>query len=280
MPELAEGDEDFQKELTKFNETMQMAVSTLSEEELTEFQKELLSTMEQEIDRLLEKSEADAYLAALKSANAALAEKEFVMSDAAFIKLCEFGTPEAIERAIEAGANMAAVNEDGDGVLDRAVDYNDDPRAAAVLIEHGADVNARGEDGETPLLTASISEEGAELIAMLLEAGADINAADDDGYTALHYAAYLNDNPEITAQLLDAGADANLGTGFGSTPLMLACREGKVQVINLLLDKGADASIEDEDGEKAADRLPESKPDGVDEDEWQAVAERLRSAGE
>ena len=46
-----------------------------------------------------------------------------------------------------------------------------------------------------------------------------------------------------------------------------------------LLDAGADASLEDEDGKKAVDHLPEEIASWADEDEWEAAIERLKKTG-
>jgi ankyrin repeat protein len=81
---------------------------------------------------------------------------------------------------------------------------------AALLIKYGADVNAvfmMNDGGEeyTPLLTA-VEEADLELIKMLLDAGANILYANGNGDTALHLAVQCNAS-EVLELLLERGAD-------------------------------------------------------------------------
>ena len=201
------------------------------------------------------------------------------MSDDDFLELCEDGTPEEIELAVKGGANVSAKNDSGETALYLAVEGNEDPKAAAVLIKAGADVNAGDDDGKTPLMVAALMrEDDTDVLLMLIKAGAKIEAADDDEYTALHWAAMLNENTEVLKALLENGANIEAKDNFGETPLFNAVAGGKPKNILLLLDKGADADAENDFEETAVDMLPDSAPDGVDEKEWEAAAERLKRA--
>jgi ankyrin repeat protein len=78
--------------------------------------------------------------------------------------------------------------------------------------------------------------------------------------------------------LLTRGADINEQDGNGQTALMEACGAGTPRGVNnalLLLGKGADANIKDSEGKKAANYLPESKPDEAGDGEWKALVDRL-----
>jgi ankyrin repeat protein len=75
----------------------------------------------------------------------------------------------------------------------------------------------------------------------LIQAGANVNAANPDGVTALHMAAF---DAGKTRLLIDAGAIVNATTKAGETPLFVAStRSGNVQTAELLLSKGANASV-------------------------------------
>ena len=52
----------------------------------------------------------------------------------------------------------------------------------------------------------------------LLTKGADVNAREEDGRTPLHWAAWTNQNPEVIEVLLNAGADAKLKDNAGKLP--------------------------------------------------------------
>ncbi len=111
------------------------------------------------------------------------------------------------------------------------------------LLENNADVNLKEElTGFTPLMASLNNIAIAEL---LIEKGADIEAKDDDGINALVYASTYNDE-EMVKFLLEKGADANTvceieneHTDIASTPLMNAAYRGNTNIINMLLENGA-----------------------------------------
>ena len=62
------------------------------------------------------------------------------------------------------------------------------------------------------------------------------------GETALH-AGSKGGHPEIVQVLLDAGAEVNPIDSFGDTPLMMAAMRGHVEVVKVLLSAGADVNF-------------------------------------
>jgi len=104
-----------------------------------------------------------------------------------------------------------------------------------LLAERGADPNIKTEDGTTALAAAAgvgiwnvgesagTNEEAFEALKLVYELGCrDINAADAFGYTALHGAA-LRGSPEIIQFLVDKGANLDAKTKQeGWTPLRIA----------------------------------------------------------
>ena len=97
----------------------------------------------------------------------------------------------------------------------------------------------------------------AELARQLLELGANVNIAKpNDGLTALHVAAGYN-HVETARVLLAHGAEVNArtvfaagseytwGPHFGETPLHLACMFCGTDMVQLLLDAGADRDARD-----------------------------------
>ncbi|RPB08580.1 ankyrin, partial [Morchella conica CCBAS932] len=97
-----------------------------------------------------------------------------------------------LKMLVDAGADITAMDEDGNTPLHRAVCAGSrlagPGEAVGVLLEWGADIEAKDERGRTPLACAS---EGANegLVKMLLEKGADINTEDNAGQRVLHRAA-------------------------------------------------------------------------------------------
>ena len=88
-----------------------------------------------------------------------------------------------------------------------------------------------------------------------LETTKDIDAVNADGWTALHCAAKKGDVSEVK-RLLAAGANVDastparfvLGLARDSTPLLIATRYKHFDVMRLLLDRGADIDVCDDDG--------------------------------
>ena len=64
----------------------------------------------------------------------------------------------------------------------------------------------------------------------LLHLGADLDYFDDDGFTALHHAV-LSGFEDVVDILLNAGADVNAATWDYGTPLHLAAMKARSNVI-------------------------------------------------
>lgn len=159
----------------------------------------------------------------------------------------------AVRALLEAGADVDARDNVGRTPLHVAARIrNPDvllPEVVALLVEGGADVNAADNRGGTPLGEAVRSQNPA-VVAILLEAGADTRAASPLGYTALHAAAGTR-SVVIVNMLLNAGADINAGAGGFGTPLLHAVeypRRAGDDVVNALLEKGADPDARDKQG--------------------------------
>ena len=93
-----------------------------------------------------------------------------------------------------------------DSLFDLAVAAT--PEQIEQAIKASADVNARNEHGETPLMWAARYNQNPEIITALVNAGADVNARDNDGSTPLMHAAFFNENHRVMLALLQASADS------------------------------------------------------------------------
>jgi hypothetical protein len=83
-----------------------------------------------------------------------------------------------------------------------------------------------------------------QLSALLLLAAAAAALAEDDAGTRLREAATRGDVAQVRA-LLDAGADVNAPSEYGATALFFACDKGHVEVVKLLLARGAKPDVKD-----------------------------------
>jgi ankyrin repeat protein len=114
-----------------------------------------------------------------------------------------------------------------------------------LLLDRGLDVDARDAFGDTPLHIAAFSQSSVELLTLLIDRGADPNAIDRAGYGPLDHAWHKVD---VAKALLARGSDPNGGpkTRWGNayewSPITNAAYGGRLDVLRLLLDAGADIS--------------------------------------
>jgi uncharacterized protein len=159
------------------------------------------------------------------------------------------------------------------------------------LIDKGADVNLKGRSGTSPLAAAAFAGRN-QVVKMLLAHGADGRAADDTGKPPIVYAAaggaldivrqlltqdidvnarYANDltllmwasgpdqnvaEPQalqVVSYLIEAGARIDDRDDRGRTALMIAAEGNHADIAQLLLSHGADPSLRDKAGKRAAD---------------------------
>ncbi|XP_073835398.1 uncharacterized protein [Musca autumnalis] len=72
----------------------------------------------------------------------------------------------------------------------------------------------------------------------------------DRGIAPLHYVCGMSNEKlaiEITKRFLDMGADPNCKSEDGMTPLHVASMYGKVEIVRLLLQHGAELEVYDDD---------------------------------
>ena len=86
------------------------------------------------------------------------------------------------------------------------------------------------------------------MVELLLSKGANVNARHrEGGSTPLHYAV-ITDRIEMVELLLARGADPKLRYGQGSTILHLAANRGYVSMSKYLIAHGAELNVRDDDG--------------------------------
>lgn len=117
-----------------------------------------------------------------------------------------------------------------------------------LFVARGADINKTNAFGEQALQHAAWQGR-LEAVRWLVERGARINREGME-WGALHYAAFAG-HGEVVRYLLDHGADINALSTNGSTPLMMAAREGREAIAKTLLAAGARRDIVNEHGEDA-----------------------------
>ena len=141
---------------------------------------------------------------------------------------------------LRAGAHANVANRYGVTPLTLAC-TNGNAAMIDMLLKSGADPNAALSGGESALMTAARSGSLAA-VKTLLSGGARIDAKEDRrGQTALIWAA-AEGHADVVQALIDAGADFKTRLASGFTPLMFAVREGRIDVVRVLLKAGADVN--------------------------------------
>ncbi len=189
-----------------------------------------------------------------------------------------------IERVIQMGANVNAVDREGktvlmlllsknyivdentlkyfknisaiDNVGNNALFYcqNSIPNTIYLLVKNGLKINARNLEGKTPLIKVFSGGINLDAVRGMISCGANVNAKTKEGLNALMYIA-KRDNDEKIYEAVDllvrAGANINDTDNNGDTPLILAAREGKLTAVKAFLKNGADVNIKNLKGESA-----------------------------
>lgn len=162
--------------------------------------------------------------------------------DTALSLACSSGKYEVVEILLARGANKEHRN---------VSDYTPLSLAASggyvniikLLLTHGAEINSRtgSKLGISPLMLAAMNGH-AQTVKLLLDMGSDINAQiETNRNTALTLACFQG-RVDVVSLLLDRKASAEHRAKTGLTPLMEAASGGFVDVGRVLLDKGADVN--------------------------------------
>lgn len=145
---------------------------------------------------------------------------------------------------------------------------SNDLRTAEVALRFGASPNYRLPNGETPLTLAR----HPLMVLTLLSAGADPNVRNATGATPLLTA--VERGEKATAKILiEHGASVDRGTDSSVTPLMIASCDGRLDLVQLLLSYGADATLHDQRGFTAVDFVK-----GKRGAEYRAIEQLLKRA--
>lgn len=169
------------------------------------------------------------------------------------------GSEKMVRRLLEAGANPNAALLAGETPL-MVASRSGNPAVVEQLIAKGANVNAHGARNQTALMWA-VSQKHPDVVKVLLTHRADIHARSETwsqvmavpphgyleynrsipagGETALMFAARVGDLASAKL-LVAAGANVNDADAWGVSATSLAAHSGYGEVVEFLLEKGAD----------------------------------------
>lgn len=120
---------------------------------------------------------------------------------------------------------------------------NSDLVALLQAIDNGEDLEQLNEDEMTPLLYACFKG-NEEFVNILLDKGANADVT-VDGETALSFAVSKKNISLPTIERLASNNNINFVRKDGTTPLMMACMHGRVDVVKFLLQKNVNVNAID-----------------------------------
>ena len=169
------------------------------------------------------------------------------------LEAIEIGDPKKISDLLLRNPDLAGQkNKYGMSPLMYAV-LRGSQESTKVLLEKGANPNQIHEHGSTPLMV-SVLEEQIEILPLLLaHPQILLDRQDLHGATALMYACRQG-RINLMTLLLEAGADPNLRDVEGETALMYAVGLNQVELIEILLLHGAEVGIKNFDGLSVIDK--------------------------
>lgn len=135
---------------------------------------------------------------------------------------------------LENGADINALNNEGEGILHAVVFSGDTSRIDYMLAKYEIDINLRAKDGSTALLLA-LSLNCFDIAEALIKKGADVNIPDNDLVSPLHLAAEYG-SLDIVVMLAENGAIVKNKTKNGNYPLALAINNDNNEIVNYLYD--------------------------------------------
>jgi ankyrin repeat protein len=173
-------------------------------------------------------------------------------SSAPLVAAAAHGHLTCTEWLLSTGTQINAVDARGWTALHAAVTADSSERMCELLLKHGADVHACMRDGTTPLHVLASSTGSVPCAKLLLAAGADAACSDLADIGALHVALRVG-YTELVQLLLQHGADALLNTRC-PRPCQ-CCRDATpvtacnhTSILKLLLAAGGDVHIRSSTG--------------------------------
>lgn len=162
--------------------------------------------------------------------------------NAKLLKACHEGRAVKVQGLITCGADVNAVDKNGNSVLHITL--------SSPHVEKAPD--------STPSSPSLLFHGHPEIAMALIAEGANIDARDEHNNTALHLAARYGHTDAVN-KLIAEGADIHATNEDGNTALHLAARSGHVHIVKNLLTNGADMHAENTEGKRAMPMLAKAR---------------------
>ena len=169
----------------------------------------------------------------------------------------ERGQEAIVRRLLEGGADADVKGQSGVSPVAAAA-YAGRASIVKLLLAHGADGKTPDDTGKTPIVYAAAGAQ-LDIVKQLLALNIDVNARYANDLTLLMWASGPDENVaeaqafQVVSYLLDAGAKIDDRDARGRTALMIAAEGGHADIAKVLLAHGADPTLKDKAGKRAAD---------------------------
>lgn len=131
-----------------------------------------------------------------------------------------------------------------------------------LLLDGGANANIQNREGNTILHEALINKK-KDVAKIILNYDIDVSVKNNKGLTCLHYAAVFGVK-EVVLLLIEKGANINeTTTDLNLTPLYIAAKNNKPEIVELLLNHNADKSVKSKKGFTALDAAKKAGEDSI-----------------
>lgn len=125
---------------------------------------------------------------------------------------------------------------------------NNDFFGVKKYVDDGADINESSESGESVLASSLRYRCDSDIVMFLIESGADVYDFDEEGVTIFDMAVTY-DNFDIVKYIISKGFNVDETKRRSRfTPLMAAVCYGRVEMVKLLLEHGANPNAVDAKG--------------------------------
>ncbi|MHA7832202.1 MAG: ankyrin repeat domain-containing protein [Flagellimonas sp.] len=155
---------------------------------------------------------------------------------------------------VDQGLALDSKDNEGNGIFNYAAKKGN-ISFLKLLIEKGVDYKSLNRDGANAFLFAAQGGRGysnpLSVYEYLKGLGLDPNMVTHTGYTPLHRLAYNNDDPAIFELFLSAGANVNQKDVDGNTPFLNAASRNQLEMVKLLSQDVTNFNIANEKGQTA-----------------------------
>ncbi|XP_012495398.1 PREDICTED: kinase D-interacting substrate of 220 kDa [Propithecus coquereli] len=163
-------------------------------------------------------------------------DQEGANSMTALIVAVKGGYTQSVKEILKRNPNVNLTDKDGNTAL-MIASKEGHTEIVQDLLDAGTYVNIPDRSGDTVLIGA-VRGGHVEIVRALLQKYADIDIRGQDNKTALYWAVEKG-NATMVRDILQCNPDTEICTKDGETPLIKATKMRNIEVVELLLDKGA-----------------------------------------